>query len=591
MKKIKVLLAAPYEGLKSLAQSLCGDDERFELDARVGDLEAGAKLVKELGDKNYDVIISRGGTTELISRITEKPVVDIELSQYDILHAIKLSQNYSGKSAVVGFPKIIERVGAICRLLNYDMNIQAVNSAEQVAPCLSRLKAAGCSLIIGDTITVSTAKEMQMNGILITSGSESLLSAFAEAEKICAAVAGAQRHAHLYRDMLDMGDDVVLVIAEDGRVVVAASSSHADEAGMQSIEDWCRAAAGEVFKAGSVSLLRRSGGALWRISGRRGRGEFADMAYFYARRGLDTGSIERAVQIQSTSLHKALANSSFYGDYGYTGRIAGHIRRLAAVKLPVLIVGEEGTGKDSAAFEICRLDGAGDKTMLTIDCGLLEEKQLDYLLLNDKSPLLDSGICVYFKRADALAEAAFCSLFSYMGDSLLHRRNRVIYSCVEGSAGEQAAVRLLEESGQECLTLRLPPLRERMEDISSIVSIYINDLNIALGKQVAGLDRESTAIVSEFAWPGNITQLKNVLRELILITDGAFINGGDTQRVLQKERFAHSKPDAGNLFKGTLDEITLGVIRKVLEQEGMNQSSAAKRLGISRSTMWRKLRG
>lgn len=593
MEKIKALFVAPYEGLKNSAQVLCKNNEYFDLEADVGDLEAGVQIVKELGDRNYDVIISRGGTTELIRRITEKPVVDIELSQYDILHAIKLSQNYSGKIAIVGFPKIIERVSAICGLLGYDMCIKEVNSAEQVAPCLSRLKAEGCSLIIGDMIAVSTAKEMQMNGILITSGSESLRSAFDEAEKICAATAAAKRRASLYRNMLDEGGDIVLALEKSGLVVAAASPRSAGEADMQVIEGWCRAAIEEVLKTGTVSLLRKSGGTLWKINGKRGGGNFVNLAYFYIRRGMETTNIEKFIHIQSVSLHQAASGGSFYGDYGYAGKIAEHIRRLAGVRLPVIIIGEPGTGKDSVAFEICRLGNSSDRTMLTIDCGLLEERQLDYLLSHDRSPLLENGICVYFKRADALGEAAFGGLARYMSDTLLHRRSRVIYSCEEKPSVaylELSIPRILEGSGQECLTLRLPPLRERMADIPSIVSIYINDLNIALGKQVAGLDRESADIFNEFAWPANITQLKNVLRELILITDSVFISGSDTRRVLQREMFAQSGADQGEFFKGTLEEITINIIRRVLKEEEMNQSSTAKRLGISRSTMWRKLK-
>lgn len=594
MERIKVLLVAPYEGLKNIALALRGNDERFMLEARVGDLDAGVRIVRMLRGESYDVIISRGGTTELIEGITETPVVDIELSQYDILHAIKLSQNYSGRTAIVGFPKIIEKVGAICALLGYDLNINVVNSAEQVPACLSRLKAEGYSLIIGDTITVETAKQMHMNGILITSGNESVLSAFAEAEKICRALSSVRREALFCKDILRSGESVVIAVGEDGRVVIPAPPADVEDSDLQVMENWCRAAADEVFKKGRGSSVRKLRGALWRIAGRRGDGEFAGLSYFYLRRGLEITNMEKAIQIESASLRRPAANSSFYDDSESTQNILEHIRRLSYADLPVVIFGEPGTGKDSAAYEICRRGEAGDRTLLTVDCRVLEERQLDYLLRNEKSPLLEGGICVYFKRIDALGEEALRTLARYASDSLLHRRNRVIYSCEESPSSiprEVSAEHLLNESGQGYLTLRLPSLRERIGDIPSIASIYINDLNIALGKQVAGLDARSTALLREFPWRTNITQLRNVLRELVLVTDGAFISENDTRRVLQKEEAFRGMPDSPDFFRGTLDEITLNVLRKVLEEEDMNQSNAAKRLGISRSTLWRKLQG
>lgn len=594
MNRIKVLLVAPYEGLKNLVTSLYENDERFDLDAQVGDLKAGVKLIRESRGKNYEVIISRGGTAELIEQTADVPVIDIELSQYDILHAIKLSQNYSGKIAIVGFPKITERVGAICALMGYDMHINMVNSAEQVPACLSRLKADGCSLIIGDTVAVTTAREMQMNGILITSGSESIISAFREAEKICGAMANVRREACLYRDMLEVGETMVLAVNDEKQIVYMDQPEYTEAGDLPVIEGWCRVATAEVLKKGECALLRKLKGALWSVDGRRGRGEFSGLAYFYIRRGLEVTGMERSLQIQPAALYKRTANSFFYDDSPASQLIVEHIRRLSWINLPVIISGEQGTGKDAAAFEIYRRGDVGDNTLLTIDCRMLDEKQLGYLLHNEKSPIFGSGIGIYFKRVDALNHETQRALALSAGDSLLHRRNRVVYSCEEDSAqtpGKLLIPSLFNESGQQYLTLRLPSLRERANDIPSLSSIYINDLNIALGKQVAGLDQESTEMLMAFPWRANITQLKNVLRELVLITDGAFVSGGDTRRILLKEETFLVTPSSPDFLRGTLDEITTNVLRRVLAEEGGNQSNAAKRLGIGRSTMWRKLQG
>lgn len=593
MKKIKVLLIAPYEGLKNMVMSILGGDERFDIDVRVGDLEAGVKLVTDLCGNVYDVIISRGGTTGLIEGIAVVPVVDIKLSQYDILHAIRLSQNYSGRTAIVGFPPIIERVEAICGLLGYAMNISVINSAEHVPGCLSKLKDEGYSMIIGDNAAVKTAMEMQMNGILITSGSESILSAFDEAEKICAAVSKVRHENRLYGNMLEGAPFSSLAFGPEGNVCISYKSRSAEDSASQAIESWCAAALEEVRRKNEHFFIRRQGGCLWHINGWRGGGEFSDYSYFSVRRCAEPSGMDKAIEVCSTSQRQPLANSSFYDDSESTRKIIENIRKLGRANLPVVIFGEQGTGKDTAAFEICRQVGGGDKTLITIDCRRLENKHLDYLLHSEKSALLESGIGIYFKRVDALSEKTQLVFSDYIDDSMLHRRNRVVYSCEKDPADAVKDVlisHLTRGSGQECLTLHLPTLRERSGDIPSIASIYINDLNIALGKQVAGLDQESTELLKGFAWSANVTQLKNVLRELVLITDSAFIAGSDTQRVLQKEkRYCGDVKNA--LPQGTLEDMNLDAIRAVLSEEGMNHSKAAKRLGISRSTLWRKLRG
>ncbi len=75
----------------------------IELTVQTGDLSTGKNIAIELSHNNYDVIISRGGTAELIRSAVEIPVVEVSISVYDVLRAIKLAENYSGKFVIAGF--------------------------------------------------------------------------------------------------------------------------------------------------------------------------------------------------------------------------------------------------------------------------------------------------------------------------------------------------------------------------------------------------------------------------------------------------------------------------------------------------------
>ena len=79
------------------------------MDAYVGDLSHGKELVLRHIGENYDAIISRGGTAQLIKEVTEIPVVEISLSVYDILRAIKLAENYQERYAIIGFFKYYQQ--------------------------------------------------------------------------------------------------------------------------------------------------------------------------------------------------------------------------------------------------------------------------------------------------------------------------------------------------------------------------------------------------------------------------------------------------------------------------------------------------
>ena len=88
MKQVKVLLIAPYEGMKEVAESVAAGREDIDLTVLVGNMQKGLKLVRECDQSRYDVIISRGGTAEIIREAASIPLVEIELTPYDIHNAL-----------------------------------------------------------------------------------------------------------------------------------------------------------------------------------------------------------------------------------------------------------------------------------------------------------------------------------------------------------------------------------------------------------------------------------------------------------------------------------------------------------------------
>ena len=105
-RKIRILGIAPYEGMKTIMQNIAKTREDLELDVYVGDLNTGVEIARRNFHSDYDVIISRGGTAQLIGQATSIPVIEVTLSVYDILRAIKLAENYEDRSAIVGSPSI-----------------------------------------------------------------------------------------------------------------------------------------------------------------------------------------------------------------------------------------------------------------------------------------------------------------------------------------------------------------------------------------------------------------------------------------------------------------------------------------------------
>ena len=106
--------------------------------------------------------------------------------------------------------------------------------------------------------------------------------------------------------------------------------------------------------------------------------------------------------------------------------------------------------------------------------------------------------------------------------------------------------------------------------------------------QVIGFDEDALTTLKEYSWLFNIDQLKQVIRELLISSDSEYITRQNVERILQKYRSTWLENSDLNLNL-SLAEIELQIIRRVLKDEKGNQVRAAERLGISRSTMWRRL--
>ena len=137
-KKTKVLLIAPYEGLKEAVLGVLPQyQDKLELTMSLGDLTSGVQRAQTAQTQGYDVIISRGGTAELIARNVPLPVINIEISGYDYLRAIKLAENIRGRKAFVGFPYITARARSVNELLCTNVDIFTIHTAEEIAPLLN----------------------------------------------------------------------------------------------------------------------------------------------------------------------------------------------------------------------------------------------------------------------------------------------------------------------------------------------------------------------------------------------------------------------------------------------------------------------
>lgn len=131
-----------------------------------------------------------------------------------------------------------------------------------------------------------------------------------------------------------------------------------------------------------------------------------------------------------------------------------------------------------------------------------------------------------------------------------------------------------------------------------ISSLYLNNLNVELNKQIIGFEPEAMKFLTDYSWPGNYNQFKRLINELVLISSSPYIKLNSVKKVIEKENSdLPVDQNSSNKFislkigkNKTLEEINSEIIEQILNYNNGNQSLTAKQLGISRTTLWRYLK-
>ena len=308
--------------------------------------------------------------------------------------------------------------------------------------------------------------------------------------------------------------------------------------------------------------------------------------------------------------HATVPPSNFLeGESEAARQLYNYVSLVAPTPMSVLINGASGTGKEYVAHRIHQLSKRADKPFIAIDCGSIPKELAASEFfghikgsftgaLNDKTGAFveANGGTLFLDEIGNLSYEVQIQLLR----ALQERRIRPVGSNKEievdvrlVSATNENLQQAIEKGNfREDLyhrinefTLRMPALKERQEDILLFANFFLDQANRELDRHLIGFDAAASQALQTYSWPGNLRQLKNIVKRATLLAQSNFITLAELSYELQERVMP-----TGQTFSLHDEAAEKKRILEALKQTGNNKSKAAILLGIDRKTLYNKLK-
>jgi DNA-binding NtrC family response regulator len=333
---------------------------------------------------------------------------------------------------------------------------------------------------------------------------------------------------------------------------------------------------------------------------------------------LDRGLSLQRLAFEVTDLHRRLDQR--YGFHNLIGNSRGMvavynmIRQIAPTRATALIMGETGTGKGVAAQTIHQNSSRRDAPFVTLNCASLAEGVIESELFGHERGAFTGAIHTHkgrFEIADGgtlfLDEVSEMSLATQA--KLLHVIEDREFERVGGTRPIKVDVRLLAATNRDLeqqvregkfredlffrlkvVTIKLPPLRERKQDIPRLVEAFIREFNAEHEKAITGISRGAMDFLMQYRWPGNVRELKNTIEGMVVLSaSDRTLDVSDLPEHLLRQVDAQMAAGDMHVRVGmTMDEIEKIAIAQTLRSVGYDKQKAADILGIGLRTLYRK---
>ncbi len=614
-----VLFIVPYEELFPLFYS---EVNKIKIDNNISvDFQhIYGTDINKLKSINADVIVSRGITALATSKYhSNSLVIPIPMSPNDFTEAIYIAcENSDGKIGLLSGSETLCNPQHIGKLVYREIEMYVANTQEEVRKGISVLADKGCEIFVGGLTMCRICEELGYKHVHITSGEDAVNGVINQAISAAKSLEQAKIRVGLLSNLLSNNKDIIVALNTKGKVIV--SNDKADtffETKLENIsfESICNIK--EIFTAMSTGItsefVREFKNQLFFIKVSPMVKNLNKVGYFVRFHKVED------ILNEESKVRKELTRKGLIAKYTFKEFLTkddnmiltlNKAKRYSLVDGAVLLIGETGTGKELIAQSIHNASPRKYKPFVAINCATLTKQLLDSELFGyDKGSFtgakkdgkiglfeLAHGGTIFLDEIGEIPISLQAKLLRVLQEKEIRRiggdevipvdvrvisaTNPTIYEKVKnGSFRLDLFYRL------GLFSIKTIPLKKRIGDIELLFKHMYEDSCIKYGKTKSEFSSDAITLLKTYNWPGNVRELKNSAERLALLNSSKVITKAQIELFeIIEPIFSYCQNDI-DLCKNLSNE----ELYKKFKKSNKSKSEFAKSIGLSRSTLWRRI--
>lgn len=551
---MKIYVVAPYLAMESSMKKIISEFKNIDISYGIGSLYDGLKLAKDAELKKVDVIVSRGGTAKLIKKHVNIPVVDMKLSGNDILKAILLADN-GYNTAIVAYSNITVGAKEITDLLGLKMKIYTINDYSDLTPILIKLKKENVEQILGDIVSVNKAKEFMFETILFQSSYETIKIAIDYAIDLINQVKKSNiRNSLNYKFFDSINKDYCIL--NKNEIVQSKFTSFSGLPISYEKLIGLKYEFREKLKADELLIYSSKDLQIY-----LSRELYEDQYYYlfrFTKVNIDSNYLSGVSLYNPNSLYKFVDNSQ-----AMKKSIEELTNIVKTEKIIALCSSDEFT-IDNFLEYIYKFENKSSNILL-IDLRYFDFSNLKFLDLKNINSLV-------FKNVSNINEIVEIKKFT-------GKINIKVYLIINKRYW-------LHDEEIIPYIIDLPKTIDRLDDIVYIFNHYIDYYHNSIGTTPIKIKNDFLKYF-DIIKNSSINELIEVLDISIRQSEELVLGFDEFLKNYEKKKETENNYIYNDL---TLEELEIKIITDYLRKEGYNQTKVADLLGISRATLWRKIK-